>query len=181
MGSWTWIGRYALVLVAALLLGIGIAELTVFKQATLGTPKLSAAALARFLGYAGALAIFWMLGHRMARQFRTLSGVAAHTGFLILPLTTLIALSAGYDILLVILRPFLSPWFKDVYNWIFVLAITGSALWLVVALYRHSEGIIELLKARPRARLPRRKCQSCGAGVPEEAKFCAACGKAAPD
>lgn len=178
MGSWTWMGRYAVVLVVAVLLGAAIAELTVFKQTTLGTPKLSAGALARFLGYVGALVIFWMLGHRIARQLRTFSGGAAHTGFLIVPLTTLIALSAGYDIVLVILRPFLTPLLKDVYNWIFVLAITGTALWLVVALYRHSEGVIDMLKT---ARPLRRKCQSCGVGVPEEAKFCAACGKAAPD
>ena len=58
MRSWTWIGRYALVLLAAALLGAAISELPVFKQTTLGTPKLPAAALARFLGYGGALVIF---------------------------------------------------------------------------------------------------------------------------
>jgi hypothetical protein len=39
MRSWTWIARYALVLLAALLLGAALAELSVFKQTTLGTPS----------------------------------------------------------------------------------------------------------------------------------------------
>ena len=51
MQSWKWIARYTMVLVVALLLGAAIAELSVFKQTTLGTPRLPAAALARFLGY----------------------------------------------------------------------------------------------------------------------------------
>jgi hypothetical protein len=49
-----------------------------------------------------------------------------------------IVLSAGYDVVLAILRPFLSAAAKDVYNWIFVLGITECAVWLVVALYQHS-------------------------------------------
>jgi autotransporter translocation and assembly factor TamB len=42
MRSWMWIARYALVLLVALLLGAALAELSVFKQTTLGTPKLTA-------------------------------------------------------------------------------------------------------------------------------------------
>lgn len=182
MKSWTWIGRYALVLLVALLLGGAIGELTLFKQTTLGTPKLSAAALVRFLGYSGALVIFWIFGQRTAMQFRRSEGGDAHPGFLILPLTTLIVLSVGYEILLAILRPFLGPSLKDVYNWIFVLGITAAAVWLVVALYQHSEGLIELLKAaRVRTRLYGKTCESCGATLHKTAKFCAACGKAAAD
>ena len=156
MRSWTWIARYALVLLVALLLGAALAELSVFKQTTLGTPKLTAAAAARFLGYSGALIVFWILGRRAALQLRSAGGGSAHLGHLILPLTTLVVLSAGYDVVLAILRPFLSATAKDVYNWIFVLGITGCAVWLVVALYQHAEGMVELLKAlqvrRPQTR-----------------------------
>ncbi len=70
MRSWTWIGRYALVLLAAVALGAAIGELTVFKTTTLGTPKLSAAAFAKFLGYGGALVVFALLGQRAASQLR---------------------------------------------------------------------------------------------------------------
>jgi hypothetical protein len=87
MRSWTWIGRYALVLLAAVLLGAAIGELPVFKQTTLGTPKLPAAALARFLGYGGALVIFALLGQRAAGQLRRSGNDTAHLAFLLLPLT----------------------------------------------------------------------------------------------
>lgn len=177
MRSWTWIARYALVLLVALLLGAALAELSVFKQTTLGTPKLTASAAARFLGYSGALIVFWILGRRAGLQLRSAGGGSAHLGHLILPLTTLIVLSAGYDVVLAILRPFLSATAKDVYNWIFVLGITGCAVWLVVALYQHAEGMVELLKAL-QVRRPSTNCVSCKATLPKDAKYCAACGEA---
>jgi hypothetical protein len=177
MRSWTWIGRYALVLLAAALLGAGIGELPVFKQTVLGTPKLPAAALARFLGYGGALVIFALLGHRAAGQFRRSGNGTSHLAFLLLPLTTLTVLSVGYDIVLAVLHPFLGPAQKNLYNWLFVLGISASAVWLVAALYRHSEGLVEVLKtARPRP--PAASCESCGAALHKQAKFCAACGSA---
>jgi len=108
MGSWKWTARYAVVLVVAVLLGAAIAELSVFKQTMLGTPKLSASAAARFLGYGGALVIFWILGRRVAQQLCASESHRRAVGFLVLPLVTLIVLSAGYDVVLAILRPFLS-------------------------------------------------------------------------
>jgi hypothetical protein len=177
MRSWTWVGRYALVLLAAALLGAGIGELPVFKQTALGTPKLPAATLARFLGYGGALVIFALIGQRAAGQFRRSGNGTAHLAFLLLPLTALIVLSIGYDIVLAILHPFLGPAHKDLYNWLFVLGISAASVWLVAALYRHSEGLVELFNTtRPRSSA---SCESCGAALDEQAKFCAACGKAA--
>lgn len=175
MGSWNWLGRYALVLLAALLLGAGLAELTVFKQTMLVTPKLPAAALARFLGCGGALLILWVLAARSGRQIHKAAGDAAHLGFLVLPLATLIVLSVGYNVVLSLLRPFLTAQLKDAYNWLFVFGITASALWLVVALYQHAEGFITLAKAVP-LRANGRKCGACRAAVPARAKFCATCG-----
>ncbi len=177
MGSWKWTVRYALVLVVAIALGAAIAELPVFKQTFLGTPKLSAAALAKFLGYGGALTVFWILGWRAGQQLRSSEGDRAQAGFLLLPLTTLIVLSIGYDVVLTILRAFLSPSAKDVYNWIFVAAITACAIWLVVALYQHAEGIVELLRGL-RWRRHAARCAACNAPVSGDASFCAACGKA---
>lgn len=164
MRSWTWIGRYALVLLAAALLGAAIGELPVFKQTTLGTPKLPAAALARFLGYGGALVIFALLGRRAAGQLRRSENGTARLAFLLLPLTALIVLSVGYDVVLAILHPFFSPAHKDLYNWIFVLGISASAVWLVAALYRHCEGLVELFNpARPQP--PAGSCEFCGAAL----------------
>jgi hypothetical protein len=177
MRSWIWIGRYALVLVAAALLGVAIGELPVFKQTTLGTPKLPAAALARFLGSGGALVIFALVAQRAAGQLRRSDNGMAHLAFLLLPLAGLIVLSLGYDILLAILHPFLGAAHKNLYNWLFVLGISACAVWLVAALYRHSEGMIELLRAVLQG--PAEKCDACGAALHEHARFCAACGSAA--
>lgn len=180
MGAWSWIARYILVVVAALLLGLGIGELAVFKQTMLGNAKLSAAVLARFLGYGGALAVFWMLGLRAAGQLRGSAGPAASLGFLVLPLATLIVLGAGYDVLLALVGPFLGAAHRQLYNWIFVLGISGCAVWLVVSLHQSAEGIVELAKTlRPHVRAPGRACAACGAQLALAAKFCAACGKAA--
>jgi hypothetical protein len=174
-------GRYAAVVLVAVLLAGGIGELALFKQTALGTPKLSAAGLVRFLGYGGALVMLWLLGQRAAKQLRAAAGKTAHLGFLIVPLATLIALSVGYDVLLAILRPLLATSHRQVYNWVFVLGISASAVWLIVVLYQHSEGLIELLRtAQPRASRSEAKCAACGAGLPQEAKFCPACGNAAP-
>jgi hypothetical protein len=177
MRSWSWIGQYAIVLAAAALLGAAIGELPVFKQTTLGTPKLPAAALARFLGYGGALLIFALVGQRAAGQLRQSGNSTAHLAFLLLPLTGLIVLSLGYDVVLAILQPFLGTAHKNLYNWVFVLGISASAVWLVAALYRHSEGLTELIRTVPRR--PPLSCGSCGAAIHEHARFCAACGSAA--
>ena len=178
MQSWKWIARYAVVLVVALLLGAAIAELTVFKQTTLGTPRLPASALARFLGYGGALIVFWILARRIALQLRN-SECVRPVGLLMLPLASLIVLCAGYDVVLAILRPFLSAANKDVYNWMFVLSITACAIWLVASLYRRAEEIVDLLKTlRWSARTPGSTCQFCTSALPGHARFCAGCGKA---
>jgi hypothetical protein len=165
-----------MVLVAAVLLGAAIGELPVFKQTTLGTPKLPAASLARFLGYGGALVIFALLARRVTGQLRQSANGTAHLAFLVVPLAGLIVLSLGYDVLLAILHPFLGAAHRTLYNWLFVFGISACAVWLVAALYRHAEGLTELIRAVPRAPL---SCGSCGAAIQAQARFCAACGSAA--
>ena len=178
MQSWKWIARYTMVLVVALLLGAALAELSVFKQTMLGTPRLPASALARFLGYGGALVLFWILARRIALQLRGSERVRP-ISLLMIPLASLIVLCAAYDVALAILRPFLTSANKDVYNWIFVLSITACAIWLVASLYRRAEEIVDLLKTlRWSARTPGTTCQFCSTALPGHARFCAGCGKA---
>jgi hypothetical protein len=119
-----------------------------------------------------------MIGERAARELRAEGRNTAAVGFLVLPLATLVVLAIGYDVLLGILRPFLSAAPKDIYNWLFVVAILGSAIWLVTALYRHADGIVGLLEEIPALpRGARSRCTSCGKPVALRAKFCSACGK----
>ncbi len=144
MKNWMWIGKYIVVIVAALVLGGAIGEMTLFKQTALGTPKLTAAGLVTFMGFTGALCFVWLLGHRAALQLQASGGKASFLGFILVPLATLIIVSSAYSVLLVILRAFLSASLQNMYNWLFVLGITASAIWLVVALFQHSDSLMEL-------------------------------------
>lgn len=144
--DWAWMSRYVLVIVISLVLGGVIGELSLFKQTTLGTPKLTASALAQFMGYGGALLLLWLLGQRAARQFRDGRGKGAFLSYIIVPLVTLIVVAGAYTVLLTVLRPFLDAGLRNIYNWVFVLGITVSALWLAVALFHHSEPLVDLFR-----------------------------------
>lgn len=174
--NWTWVGRYVLVLVFALVLGGVIGELELFKQTVLGTPKLTAAKLVRFLGYGGALLLFWLMAKRAADQFRDQGGKSAFLSFIVTPLATLVVASSVYSVLLIVLKSFMNPGLRNLYNWLFVLGITVSALWLVVALFHHSEPFIELFKSGAGGADAKRACEKCGAAALEGAKFCSTCG-----
>jgi hypothetical protein len=165
-------------MLAAALLGAGIGQLEVFKETALGTHKLHAAELASLLGYGGALAILVLVARRAAAQLRRSGSELAHLAFILPPLAALVVLSAGYRVLLAVLEPFLSSGQRNFYSWAIVLGISAAAIWLVVALYWHSEGFAALLR-RPRQALDAHGCRACGAGVPEQAKFCPACGQPA--
>jgi len=176
--DWAWMSRYILVIVIALVLGGVIGELVLFKQTTLGTPKLTASALAQFMGYGGALLLLWLLGHRAASRFRSNGGKAAFLSFIVVPLVTLIVVAGAYTVLLTILRPFLDAGLRNVYNWVFVLGITASALWLAIALFHHSEPLVDLFRSEgaDRSDANAQKCKFCGAPMLAGANFCHVCG-----
>ena|SRR5258708_25010240 len=178
--DWAWMSRYILVIVIALVLGGVIGELALFRQTTLGTPKLTASALVQFMGYGGALLLLWLLGQKGSTQFRDSRGKAAFLSYIIVPLVTLIVVAGAYTVLLTILRPFLDAGLRNTYNWVFVLGITASALWLAIALFHHSEPLVDLFRsegADPPAS-DAKKCRSCGAPLLPAANFCHVCGTA---
>lgn len=178
--DWGWISRYVLVIVVALVLGGIIGELPLFKQTTLGTPKLNASALVQFLGYGGALLLLWLLGRKASEQFRG-QPRTAFLSYIILPLITLIVVAAAYSVLLTILRPFLDAGPRNIYNWIFVLGITASALWLAIASFQHSDPLADLFKSDRAAAAPdavTSNCTACGAALIAGSNFCQVCGAA---
>lgn len=176
--NWTWTGRYILAIVSALVLGAVIGEMPVFHQATLGTSRLTAASLVKFLGYSGALGLLWLLCQRAAYQLRTASGKIAFIGMILVPLAALIIVSSAYGVLLLILKPFLDPTVRNIYNWLFVVAITASALWLVTALFHHSEPLMDLFKSSVghKSNIETAKCGHCDIALTAGAKFCHTCG-----
>lgn len=150
MKDWKWIGRFVVVIVVTLVLGAVIGEMALFKQATLGTPKVTAAGLVKFSGFAAALCLVWLLAQQAALQLQGSGGRASFLGFVLVPLATLVIVSGAHAVLLLLLGPFLSPDMQALYNWLFILGITASAVWLIVALYQHADSMMELFsKKRP--------------------------------
>lgn len=62
---------------------------------------------------------------------------------------------------------------------LFVLGITATALWLAVALFHHSEPLVDLFRSEGAGRSNAdAKCPSCGAPLVAGAKYCHTCGTA---
>lgn len=154
-GNMTWLIRYILVIVVALILAAAIGELDLFKTTAIGAPKLklTAARLAQFLGYGAALALLWMLAQRAAQELRSQSGWKRPVAYLIVPLATLIVIPAAHQILLLVFGGAIGPSLRKIYDWIFILGTTAAAVWLAVALFQHLEPLLEELRARSRSRL----------------------------
>ena len=129
--SWIWIGKYVFVIVVALILGAAIGNLGLFKSATLGTPRLTAAALVQFIAYGGALGLLWFLGLRLSRQLREGGGTAAKLSTISLSLMTLIVVASAYVVLMQFITPFLSHYVKPFIDWTFIIGTLAAALWLV--------------------------------------------------
>jgi hypothetical protein len=176
--SWRWLGRHAVAILVAMILATALGDLELFRQTTLGTTRLNASSAVEFLGFGGALALFWWTGHRAAQILSGGSARLVATGQIVTPLVTLVSLCAAYQVMLTILRPFMESTARNVYNWTFVLAITAAALWLFFSLFRHSEALLARSDSRkPAGTRAEKRCRSCGATVSSGDRFCHACGK----
>ena len=145
--NWIWIGKYVFVIVVALILGAAIGNLGLFKGATLGTQRLTAAALVQFIAYGGALGLLWILGLRLSRQLREGGGTAASLSTIALSLMTLIVVASAYVVLMQFIRPFLSHEVKPFIDWTFILGTLAAAVWLVWAIFTDSEALLEAIGA----------------------------------
>lgn len=154
--NWTWLIRYVLVIVVALILGAAIGELDLFKKTVLGAPrlKLTAASLAQFLGYGSALALLWLLAQRATRELQAQQGWKRPVSFFVLPLATLIVVPAAHQILLLVFGGLIGPDLRKVYNWIFIIGTMASAIWLAVAMFQHLESLVEELRSGAKGRQP---------------------------
>ena len=181
MKTWNWVGQYAVAIVLALLLGTLLASFPLFKESAIADTHVSASHLVRFMGYGGALLLFWLAGRRATSQLEEEAERNAALSYVITPLITLIVLSAGYEVLLQLIGPFLGKTEKNIYNWAFVVGIVSTALWLTLAWLRHSEPLMESLRALGRVRhgaAPQHAvtCPQCTTPATAGADFCARCG-----
>jgi eukaryotic-like serine/threonine-protein kinase len=144
-GNWFWIGKYLIVIVAALVLGAVLAGLEPFKSATIGSARIGAGSLVQFIAHSGALAMLWSLGYRNSTQLRLSGGRSAALASTVLALVTLIVIACAYGVLLRFINPFLAPDLKPFVDWAFIVAILSAASWLLWVLFADSEAWIEAI------------------------------------
>ena len=143
MNNWIWIGKFLIVITAALVLGEVLGSLALFKSTMLGTPKVTAGSLVRFFAHSGALVLLLMLGQRLAQQLRTLGGGIAGLADPVLALITLVVTASAYIVLINFSAPFLGEGIRTMLDWVFILGILAAAVWLVWALFQNSEAVME--------------------------------------
>src|SRR5438094_9579784 len=146
-----WMFQYGVAILLALLLGVILGHIPLFQETTLGSTKLRAADVVQFLGYGGALVMLWLFARQIASHVPEDWKWLVPFRHLILPLTTLVVVTAAYGILLLICGPFLQKTGKMIYNWIFVIGIASSSIWLVVMWFLKSALLVAALD------LPRRE------------------------
>jgi hypothetical protein len=152
---WSWVIRYLVVIAAALILAAAFGEMALFKTTKLGKSGLNAARLVQFLGYGGALLVLWMLARRAADL---LPGHDPRWNVLkstLVPVTTLIVISAGQAVMLLLLGPLMNKDWQQVYNWVSVIAIILSAVWLLAAVLTGSASLAPIFGGRIARRGPR--------------------------
>lgn len=179
---WSWLVQYGSGIILALLLGAILGGIPLFKETSLGDTKLTASRIVQFMGYGSALLLLWLLGQRVAMELPEEGKGTSFLRQVIIPLVTLVVVSAGYKVLWLLVGPFLGQTGKTIYNWTFVVGIVGAAMWLAVAWFRHSpllfESLQELERAGKRgARQPSLACPECGVPVAAGVEYCGKCGK----
>src|SRR5687767_6305747 len=152
---WTWVIRYAVVIAAALILGAAFGEMALFKSTRFGKTGLSAAHLVQFLGYSGALVVLWLAARRAAALLPVADPRWNVLKSTLLPVTTLITVSAGQAVLLLLIGPLMNKAWHQVYNWVSITAIILSAAWLLAAVLTGSSSLAPLFGGRMARRAQR--------------------------
>ena len=147
---WIWVIRYVVVIALALVLGAVLGEMALFKTTKLGKTGLNAAHFAQFLGYGGALLVFWLFARRAAGELDGRDPRWNPVKSIALPLATLIVVACMQAVLLLVLGPLMSKAWHQAYNWVFIAAIMASAAWLVAALLTGSASLSGIFGASGR-------------------------------
>lgn len=145
---WIWMVRYAVVIVLALILAAALGEMELFKTTRFGKTGFNAGRVAQFLGYGGALLVFWLLARRAAALISPMDDRWKLVRSILVPLATLIVVACAHSVLLLILGPLMSKAWMPAYNWTFIAAIILSAVWLVAALFTGSASLEPLFGGR---------------------------------
>ena len=131
---WSWLVRYAVVIIVSLVLAAALGATDLFIKTKLITKGLTASHLVRFLGFGGALAVFWIAAHRASLQFHELGDRWRIAGSLLLPVATLIVVASAHPLLLLVVGSLMDKEVRAIFDWVFILGIIGSAGWLLYAM-----------------------------------------------
>lgn len=142
-----WLVRYVVVIVLALILAAALGEMELFKTTRFGKTGLNASRIVQFLGYGGALLVFWLLAQRVAALIPGEDERWKVVKHILVPLATLIVVACAHFVILLILGPLMSKAWLAAYNWTFIAGIILSAVWLVVALFTGSSSLAPLFGA----------------------------------
>jgi hypothetical protein len=177
--KWGWIVRYAAVIVITLVLALALGSMGLFKSTTIAGERLSAADFVEFLGFGGALAVFWLTALRASRILAEDGGRWSFVHYALVPIATLIVVAGAHSVLLLLLQPFLGTGAGNFYNWVFIIAILAAAGWLLLAVMHQSANLSNLIvraAPRPQNEPTTELCRECGAPVQPDAQFCGHCG-----
>jgi len=148
---WSWLARHAIVVIVAVALGAALGAMDLFKTTRIFNKALSASHLAGLIGYGGALVVLWLAAYRATPLLRVQGLRWRLLEVTVLPLATLVVVASAYGVLLLVLGPLMDPTLRQIYNWLFIAGIIGSAAWLVYALFQD-----ETLNGELGAPLPQR-------------------------
>ena len=138
-------------LVLAVILGATLGEMALFKTTKLAK-GLNAGHLVQFLGYGGALFVFWLLARRIESLLDGKDPRWNAIKCILVPLATLIVVACGQAVLLLVLGPLMNRGWQHGYNLVAIAAIILSVVWLLAALLTGSSSLVPLFGKRLRAR-----------------------------
>jgi len=145
---WKWIVRYVVVIILAVVLAAALGEMALFKTTRFGKTGLNAGRLVQFLGYGGALLVFWLLAQRTALFLDEKDPRWTLAKNILLPLATLIVVASAHTVMLLLLGPLMSKAWHQAFNWVFIGGIVLSAAWLLTAVLTGSSSLRRLFGAR---------------------------------
>jgi hypothetical protein len=145
---WSWVVRYVVVIVVALVLAAALGEMALFKTTKFGKTGLNAARLVQFLGYGGGLLVLWLLAQRAAAVLPSHDQRWNLLKNILLPLTTLIVVASAQAVMLLLLGPLMNKAWHQIYSWVSIAAIILSAAWLLLALFTGSSSLAPLFGGR---------------------------------
>ena len=146
MNARKWMMEYGVAMVATFLFAVILGKIPLFRGTAVW--KLHASDLVQFIGYGGALVIAWFGARQLAADPPKDWAWIIPYRALILPVTTLAIVAMSYGVLLFVCDPFMSKTGKGIYNWIFIVGIVASIVWLILSWVKKSASLVAATESR---------------------------------